>query len=49
MIVAATIHSSTRTNPIDDTASRSGRSTSVFTSAFDIVFSPAGTSPARSA
>ena len=43
MIVAATIHSSRRTNAIDDMASRNGRSTSVFTSPFDIVFRPAGT------
>ena len=43
MIVAATTHNSRRTNAIDDMASRNGRSTSVFTSPFDIVFRPAGT------
>ena len=43
MIVAATIHNSTRTKAIDDIASRKGRSTSVFTSLFDIAFRPAGT------
>ena len=42
MIVAATIHKSSRTKAIDDMASCSGRSTSVFTSLFAIVFSPCG-------
>ena len=47
MIVAATTHNSRRTNAIDDIASPNGRSTSAFTSPFDIVFSPAGRSTAR--